>query len=167
VPPEAPAAEEPQTTRLSIAKNAVRHAVSSAAAATQRTPRPSGPPTPAPAKPREEREIESWLGDLRGAGGVSGAGTPAPPRPSAEPTRAMPEHGSGGNDPTTAIPAPRDPQPQDDDSAEATRAIPTPRKSDADAATEKLNTRADDEPQRRGGSGVSAQDLLRREGRLK
>ena len=78
----------------------------------------------------------------------------------------MPDQGNGGNDPTTAIPARRDPQPQNDDS-EATRAIPTPRKSDADAATEKLNTRSDDEPQRRGGSGVSAQDLLRREGRIK
>ena len=170
-PPQAPASEEPQTTRLSVAKNAVRNAVSSAAAAAQRTPRPPGPaspnPVPTAAKPREEREIESWLGDLRGAGAVSGAGTPASPRPSAEPTRGMPEQGSGGDDPTTAIPAQRDPQPQDDDSAEATRAIPTPRKSDADAATEKLNTRADDEPQRRGGSGVSAQDLLRREGRLK
>ena len=165
--PTDPASEEPQTTRLSIAKNAVRNAVSTAAAATHRTPRPSGPPPPSP--PREEREIESWLGDLRGAGGVSGAGTPAParpPRPSAEPTRAMPDQGNGGNDPTTAIPARRDPQPQNDDS-EATRAIPTPRKSDADAATEKLNTRSDDEPQRRGGSGVSAQDLLRREGRIK
>ncbi|MCV7151251.1 hypothetical protein, partial [Mycolicibacterium pyrenivorans] len=101
--------------------------------------------------------------------GVSGAGTatPAqPPRPSAEPTRAMPEQGSGGEQ-TTAIPSPREPRTPEDDSAEATRAIPTARKTDADAATEKLNTRSEDEPQRRGGSGVSAQDLLRREGRLK
>lgn len=172
VVPDSPSAspavsEEPQTTRLSIAKNAVRNAVSSAAAATQRTPRPSAPPAP-PAPPREEREIESWLGDLRGTGGASGAGTatPAqPPRPSAEPTRAMPEQGSGGEQ-TTAIPSPREPRTPDDDSAEATRAIPTARKTDADAATEKLNTRSEDEPQRRGGSGVSAQDLLRREGRL-
>ncbi|MGB7358480.1 MAG: hypothetical protein WA944_10920, partial [Mycobacterium sp.] len=67
---------------------------------------------------------------------------------------------------TTAIPAQRASAAQDDDSAEETRAIPTPKKSDAEAATEKLNTRSEDEPQRRGGSGVSAQDLLRREGRL-
>jgi RND superfamily putative drug exporter len=32
-------------------------------------------------------------------------------------------------------------------------------------ATEKINTREEDEPKRRGG-GLSAQDLLRREGRL-
>jgi RND superfamily putative drug exporter len=67
-----------------------------------------------------------------------------------------------GNEPTTAIPAQR-PRPQNAD-APATTAIPTPRKSDADAATEKLNTREDDERKRRG--GVSAQDLLRREGRI-
>jgi RND superfamily putative drug exporter len=51
-----------------------------------------------------------------------------------------------GNEPTTAIPTqrPRDP--------EATEKIATPRE-------------ADEEPKRRGG-GVSAADLLRREGRL-
>jgi RND superfamily putative drug exporter len=72
------------------------------------------------------------------------------------------------NEPTTAIPAlgtPPDgrgrPRPQN---AETTTAIPTPRKQDPEA-TEKLNTHEDDEPKRRGG-GLSAQDLLRREGRL-
>jgi RND superfamily putative drug exporter len=162
-PPPAP--EEPQTTRLSIAKNAVRNAVNSAAAMTQRTPRPD-----APQPPREDREIESWLGDLRGTGGSGADGVPAA-RPSAEPTRAMPEQ--GGNEPTTAIPAQREDRPRkddrphtDDDSAEATRAIPTARPSDADAATEKLNTRAEADAPRRGGNGLSAQELLRREGRL-
>ena len=90
-----------------------------------------------------------------------------------------------GNEPTTAIPAlgtfpsqaggppsqaggPPDgrgrPRPQN---ADATTAIPTQRKPEAEAATEKLNTReeGEEEPKRRGG-GVSAQDLLRREGRL-
>jgi trehalose monomycolate/heme transporter len=68
-----------------------------------------------------------------------------------------------GNEPTTAIPTQR-PRPQNTD---ATTAIPTQRKPDAEAATEKLNTRDEDEPQRRGGvSGLSAQDLLRREGRI-
>ncbi|MGD9621668.1 MAG: MMPL family transporter [Mycolicibacterium sp.] len=135
--------QEAPTTRLSIAKNAVRSVVSSAAAAAQRIQRPSGTPE----QPRKEREIESWLGDLRGG-----------------------SSGPGGNEPTTAIPAqPERPEPGDhtDDSAEETRAIPTQRRSDADAATEKLNTRAEDEAARRGGAGVSAQDLLRREGRLK
>jgi RND superfamily putative drug exporter len=73
-----------------------------------------------------------------------------------------------GNEPTTAIPTrgtPPDgrgrPQPRNDD---ATTAIPTPPKQDPES-TEKINTRDDDEPKRRGG-GLSAQDLLRREGRL-
>jgi len=71
-----------------------------------------------------------------------------------------------GNEPTTAIPAQGNPRPRPQN-ADATTAIPTPRKSDAEAATEKLNTRDEDEHQRRGtGGGVSAQDLLRREGRL-
>jgi RND superfamily putative drug exporter len=138
--------EEPQTTRFSAAKDmargAVRNAVSGASAMTQR---PSAPP-------REDREIESWLGDLRGNGGGA--------RPSADPTRAMPD--PAGSEPTTAIPAA---QPTEDDDDSATRAIPTVRRaegSDADAATEKLNTR----PDRRGGNGLSAQELLRREGRL-
>ena len=147
-----------------------------------------------PAQPRKEREIESWLGDLRGAGDSSGAGPAAPapplappPRASAQPTRTLSDQGSGASAPTTAIPAakpvkpvkpvkpdprtadPRTPDPRapGDDSAAATRAIPTQRKSDADAATDKLNAPAEDEPQRRGTSGLSAQDLLRREGRLK
>ncbi|AFM15011.1 putative RND superfamily drug exporter [Mycolicibacterium chubuense NBB4] len=175
--PPAPAAapDEPQTTRLSSAKNAVRNAVSSAAAMTQRTQqRAPEPPAPtAPPAPREEREIESWLGDLRGTGAPGAAAPAQPPRPSAEQTRAMPD--PGGNEPTTAIPAQRAPEDRDresrhqpaDDPAEATRAIPTARpSSDADAATEKLNTRGEDEKSRRGGNGLSAQELLRREGRL-
>ncbi|ODQ85925.1 hypothetical protein [Mycolicibacterium flavescens] len=100
-----------------------------------------------------EREIESWLGELRG--------TSAPPPPEnrgQRPPRAQrPAPADTGNEATTAIPTPS----QDPD---ATTAIPTPPK-DVEAATEKLNTREDDDRQRRGG-GVSAQDLLRREGRL-
>jgi trehalose monomycolate/heme transporter len=56
----------------------------------------------------------------------------------------------------------RQPRPQPGN--EPTTAIPTPRQQDPEA-TEKLNTPEDDERKRRGG-GVSAQDLLRREGRL-
>jgi RND superfamily putative drug exporter len=175
--PTRPQADEPQTTRLSVAKNAVRNVVNNAAGAAQRAHRPTPPPPPAP---REEREIESWLGELRGnsAGSPPAAPPAAPPaRPSTDATRAMPEQRprqprpQPGNEPTTAIPAlgtppegRRRPRPQNTD-APATTAIPTPRKSDADAATEKLNTPKDDEPKRRGG-GVSAQDLLRREGRI-
>jgi trehalose monomycolate/heme transporter len=174
IPTARPQADEPQTTRLSMAKNAVRNAVSSATGAAPQTQRPS-PPPPA-AAPREEREIESWLGELRGTAPAGGQGQPAPPpqRPSTDATRAMPgqrprqPRPQPGNEPTTAIPAlgtPPDgrgrPRPQ---SADATTAIPTPRKQDPEA-TEKLNTHEYEEPKRRGG-GLSAQDLLRREGRL-
>jgi uncharacterized membrane protein YdfJ with MMPL/SSD domain len=163
--------DEPPTTRLSMAKNAVRNAVNSATARvnhppagdTQRNHRPA-PPPPA-AAPREEREIESWLGELRGTAPAGGQPAPPPARPSADTTRAMPDQRTRpprpqpGNEPTTAIPA--RPRPQNTD---ATTAIPTPRKQDPEA-TEKINTREEDEPKRRGG-GLSAQDLLRREGRL-
>ncbi|GAC1400487.1 MAG: MMPL family transporter [Mycobacterium sp.] len=153
--------DEPQTTRLSMAKNAVRNVVHNAASATQRGQRPAPPP----GAPRQEREIESWLGELRG--NAPAGGQPPPARPSTEATRAMPDQRpraqrpQAGNEPTTAIPAQR-PQRQD---ADATTAIPTPRKQEPDTATEKLKTREDEEPKRRGG-GVSAQELLRREGRL-
>jgi trehalose monomycolate/heme transporter len=183
-----PPADEPPTTRLSMAKNAVRNAVTNAASATRQAPRPPGPPA---RQPRDEREIESWLGELRGTGEPAGsaptpaptpAPAPAPKRPSTEATRAMPAQRppeprpTPGDEPTTAIPTlgtlpsqaggPPEgrgrPQPQEED---ATTAIPTSRPQDAEAATEKLNTREDEERKRRGG-GVSAADLLRREGRL-
>lgn len=178
-PPAAPS-DEPQTTRLSMAKNAVRNAVTNAAAATRQAARPPAPPA---RPPREEREIESWLGELRGTGAPAAPPPAGRARPSADATRAMPAgtppEGRGqrprpprpapGNEPTTAIPTPREGRPDPD----ATTAIPTPRKpgtppegrGDVDAATEKLNTREDDERKRRG-NGLSAQDLLRREGRL-
>lgn len=167
--------QEPATTRLAMARNAVRNAVSNAVnnatgnanAATQRTPMPTAqpqkqPPPPPPTPPqREEREIESWLGALRGGPSGPGGGANGPkPRLSSEPTTAMPQSRPEENLPTTAFSAQRDPNAPD-----PTTAIPKPpRQRDADPSTEKLNTR-DDEPKRRGG-GMSAQDLLRREGRL-
>ncbi|WP_101950833.1 MMPL family transporter [Mycobacterium sp. 3519A] len=154
-------ADEPQTTRLSMARNAVRNVVNNATGHR-----------PAPPPPREEREIESWLGELRGTGPSAGQPVAPPARPSADATRAMPTGATGprprpprpqpGNEPTTAIPTQK-PRLGNAD-APATTAIPTARKSDAEAATEKLNT-PDEERKRRGG-GVSAQDLLRREGRI-
>ncbi|WP_131811619.1 hypothetical protein, partial [Mycolicibacterium peregrinum] len=45
-----------------------------------------------------------------------------------------------------------------------TAPVPAPRQRDQDPSTQKFNPH-DDEPPRRGG-GMSAQDLLRREGRL-
>lgn len=182
--PQTSPSDEPRTTRLSMAKGAVRNVVNNATGATHRPHRPAPPP---PSAGREEREIESWLGELRG---TAPAGSPPPARPSADATRAMPEQRprqarpQPGNEPTSAIPAlgttpegrgPRReagegrPRPQNTD---ATTAIPTPRKPGTPPegrgdpeATEKLNTREDEQPKRRGG-GMSAQDLLRREGRL-
>ncbi|TGD89867.1 hypothetical protein BayCH28_04580 [Mycolicibacterium sp. CH28] len=149
------------TTRFSVAKNAVKSAVNSATAAA-RSSRPPVPPAP-------DREIESWLGELRG----SDRAVPKPsngPQPSAEPTRATPAPEAA----TTAIPAPREENGTADVppaiSAEETRAIPVsrPGQGDSEVATEKLNSRGtkegEDRPRR--GGGVSAQDLLRREGRL-
>jgi RND superfamily putative drug exporter len=144
-----PAAD--QTTRLSVPTEP----------ATQRTPRaepgrsaPRGAPTPSRASTQARgssasgsREIESWLGDLRS--GTKSATTPTGDVKRAPQRRQPPP--AGGEPPTTAIPAQRPPN------------------ADADAAdaTEKIDTReaADENPKRRGG-GVSAADLLRREGRL-
>ncbi|MCV7135543.1 hypothetical protein H7J06_21430, partial [Mycobacterium hodleri] len=146
-PAPTPAAE-PATTRMPAAPvDATTRMPAQADVPTTRTPRvdPSRTATPARGSaPRGSgadgsREIESWLGDLRG-GAAQGeakrpptAGRRQPPPPAAEP-------------PTTAI--------------------PTQRPTDSDQ-TEKIDTReaAEDAPKRRGG-GMSAADLLRREGRL-
>ena len=139
----APSADEPTTTRLSVAaKNAAKAVITNAANIAQRAQRPAPPP-------RKEREIESWLGELRGT--APGPATPQEgpaerpaPKPSAEATRAMPEAPAGGTD-----------EPE-------TTAIPKAPPADPDA-TEKLPQQKPDERKR--GGGVSAQDLLRREGR--
>ncbi|HWS92838.1 MAG TPA: MMPL family transporter, partial [Mycobacterium sp.] len=106
--------------------------------------------------------------DLRGAGSAGPpalarprSATPPTPPPPATPssgqTRAMPvptnrsgDNGSNPADPTAALPVMR---------SEA---------KDPDAATEQLNARgqSDNGDRRRRGGGLSAQDLLRREGRL-
>ena len=144
---------EAPTTRFSVAKNVVKNAVNTAASAA-RPNRPAAPPAP-------DREIESWLGELRGSGGQERS------------DRAMPKASSTPDDATTALPA-QEPTVADEVSpaisAEETRAIPVsrPDQGDSEVATEKLNSRGKkegEERQRRGG-GVSAADLLRREGRL-
>lgn len=175
--PGAPKAEEPPTTRIAMARNAVRNAVNTAAAATRQAAKPPAPPA-APQTPREDREIESWLGELRGTATPPGPppAKPAPAkgrgRPSAEATRAMPRspRPEPGNEPTTALPTlGNPPAAQDDDATTAFRAVrqlgTQPEDSGDSEATEKIDTREGEEPKRRGG-GVSAQDLLRREGRL-
>jgi len=140
-------AGEPPTTRMPAATSKKPHnAVSNANAAPQRPKRAAPPPV------REDREIESWLGELRG-------NSPAPP-----PTqRPRPQKGA---EPTTAIPTPRPADRPAKSDAESTTAIPAQRPQDPEA-TEKLTAQeADQEGRRRGvGGGVSAQELLRREGR--
>ncbi len=113
-------------------------------------PVPGRPPAPPMGAPRgEDREIESWLSDLRG-------GKAAPQQPSADETRALqvPPRDKPSDPPTN---------PPDD----ATTAIPTPPREDKDAdpATEKINAHGEKPRPRRGG-GLSAADLLRREGRM-
>ncbi len=158
--PSADSDSEAPTTRFASARSAVRNAVNTAVntagAVTHRQPYEAAPTSPiAPAPANGEREIESWLGELRGKPGSSA------PQP----------HSSDAADATTAIPVQRAGGGDDD---AATRAIPVskPRSSETDVATEKLNARGEEaisqteeKPPRRGG-GVSAQDLLRREGRL-
>ncbi len=135
--------KEPPTTRFSAQPSA------SAAPAPGRERPPTPPPAP---QQRDDRELESWLSDLRGPGAGDG---PAPStQPSADQTRAM------------QIPREQPSAQQPGEPEDATTAIPTPPRDekDSDTATEKLNARGENPPRRRGG-GLSAADLLRREGR--
>ncbi|MGW0162963.1 MMPL family transporter [Mycobacterium sp. NPDC003323] len=134
--PTPPPAPEPPTTRFAAQPDsAATTAINAVNTPTERRPRAEQNPA------REKREIESWLGELRGNAAPSG---PVP----------------------NAGPGPQAPQAED---AEQTTAIPAQRGSGDPESTEKIDTRgtrdADDTPTRRGG-GVSAADLLRREGRL-
>ena len=122
----------------------------------------------ASAKARDERDIGSWLGELRRktspkrpAETADPAAEPTTVLPSNEPTHVIAAPHDTSADATMAIPtsAP-DPVPGDAISSEETRAIPVSRPAgDSEVATEKLNARGQN-------SGVSAQDLLRREGRI-
>jgi RND superfamily putative drug exporter len=147
--PRTAPAGEPQTTRMPAANaKKPRNAVNNTNAAPQR--KHAAPPPPV----REDREIESWLGELRGNGPAPARPAPRPrPPQDAEPTTAIPaqrprgsRHADTGSEPTTAIPAQRQQDPE---------------------ATEKLTAQqAEEEGRRRGtNGGVSAADLLRREGR--
>lgn len=150
-----PAPNEAPTSRFAAVRDVVRSAMTKPTAVA-----PAAPQVP-------DREIESWLGDLRGQ---SKHRVPPPPSPLADDSTEAMRPGGNDADATTAIPVART---GDDESDEtATRAIPTAsrRTADTEAATEQLNARGEntgqDKPHRRGGGGVSAADLLRREGRL-
>ncbi len=140
----------------------------STALATEPVSAPPASPEEAPttrfasARAREERDIGSWLGELRRktsskrSAGADPSAEPTNVLPSGEPTHVI----SAPDDATTAIPTAAA---GDALSAEETRAIPIsrPQAADSEVATEQLNARG-----QHGGGGVSAQDLLRREGRL-
>jgi len=121
----------------------------------------------APGQPAEAKTTQPSVpggGPARtnaGPGNETGRERPAPPPPSSDQTHAMP------------IPTNRSDEDKDDP-ADPTTALPTVRseENDSEAATEKLNARGQGEngdparQRRRAGGGLSAQDLLRREGRL-
>jgi RND superfamily putative drug exporter len=132
-PAPAPIADEP-TTRFAVAK-------------------------PEKAKPeKDDRDISSWLGELRSRATRRPAAVP----PSAEPTQVISEPTVAEDAATTILPTAGSTEaPTEHLSADETRAIPVSRpEGDSDVATEQLNARG------KHGGGVSAADVLRREGRL-
>ena len=143
---------------VSAAANTPRHRVVTAAAPA---PEPvSDAPTTkfAVTKTADDRDIGSWLGELRGKKRHSVPGGVASDEPTHEIANAPatePATTAIGTQ-TRAVP---EAQPV---SSEETRAIPVsrPESGDTDTATEQLNARA------KTGGGLSAADLLRREGRL-
>lgn len=147
--------DEPPTTRFSAADPATEQVES--------------PGKDVPGSAGTDREIESWLGELRG--GRRGRQTDTDPEPSDERTRSLPKPGTtadagssaGGpedteNAPTTAIPA---------------QGAPTDPENPATEKFTAVGDQAGDDPegnpqstQRRGAAGgLSAAELLRREGR--
>ena len=131
-----------------------------AAAPAPVAPAPVAPASEAPTakfaavRKDDDRDIGSWLGELRSKRRPPAANPPAAtPADSEDATTAIPtQSGPTSSGPTSSGPI----------SSEETRAIPVsrPDSGDTDVATEQLNARA------KKSGGVSAQDLLRREGRL-
>ena len=116
----------------------------------------------AAAKSADDRDIGSWLGELRRKAARRPAEADQPEGPSADdPTTAMPVVSGAAE--TTDLPAPSEPATAEHIPADETRAIPVsrPAAADSEVATEKLNARGKSGKK----GGVSAQDLLRREGR--
>ena len=162
--PAAPAARPAPEPSRPAGGSRPRTPAASAATEPVSAPAAEAPTTRfAAATTRDERDIGSWLGELRRK--TEPPAPPAPPAPkpdtSAERTNVI----AAPDDATTAIPVAGRPVPQpatDQIPADETRAIPVsrPEGADSDVATEKLNARG------KQGGGLSAQDLLRREGRL-
>jgi len=143
---------------VSAAANTPRHRVVTAAAPAP-APVSDAPTTKfAVTKTADDRDIGSWLGELRGKKRHSVPGGVASDEPTHEIANAPATEPA-----TTAIPTQTRAVPEAQPiSSEETRAIPVsrPESGDTDTATEQLNARA------KSGGGLSAADLLRREGRL-
>ncbi|MGB3333813.1 MAG: hypothetical protein WBA79_13490, partial [Mycobacterium sp.] len=142
---------EPPTTRFSAADPATERVTS---------------PGKEPAGPGEEREIESWLGELRGGRDAAqarrGRQGETDPEASDERTRSLPkptgDAGNTENAPTTAIPAQGSPTDPENPATEKFTAV-------GDQPDEATGDNPQS-PQRRGAAGgLSAAELLRREGR--
>jgi trehalose monomycolate/heme transporter len=146
----APSNEGADTTRMQTGSG------SSIEPATTRLATPASKPAGTAKTPRERPA------GRRGSAPARPAAAPTPP--SAGQTRGIPVQASR-EDPNQADPV---------DPADPTAALPVMQQegNDSDAATEKLNARGQSDngdkarPRRRPGGGLSAQDLLRREGRL-
>jgi trehalose monomycolate/heme transporter len=156
------------TTRFSAQKNAAPKP----APGRERPPKPSAASQPVSEPARQEdreTEFEAWISELRGPKANDRPSDPRGTSNTAPPSKPPPENAARPT-PVSKERAPGQPTANEEDS---TTAIPTgPRDTnDPDIATEKLNARgrnaanADRTRQRRGG-GLSAQDLLRREGRF-
>ena len=171
VRPALPAPEEAVATAAPAAAPATlstpRRSVAAAAAVTAPVSAPAGeePTTRFAAPQRDERDIGSWLGELRRKASrqradVDSSGQPttvinaAPAEDATTVIRVQPGDAARGQS-TDAVVTERIP-------ADETRAIPVsrPENIDTEVATEQLNARG------KTGGGVSAADLLRREGRL-
>ncbi|MGO9184657.1 MMPL family transporter [Mycobacterium sp.] len=147
--------------------------------------RPAQPRGPVRAQARPSQPTEAKTSRLSAPGSTASPAPitqpPDPERPARTPapaSPATPPPPSGGQ--TRAIPVPTnradisDTGDNNSNAADPTAALPVMRSegNDSDAATEKLNARGEADKgdpsrqRRRAGGGVSAQDLLRREGRL-
>jgi trehalose monomycolate/heme transporter len=163
-PPEArPAQELPAGARSGSGANTTRMQTRPSQPTQAKTARFSVP-TNADAAPGSQTASARE----RQADGRDPAGSATrPPAPTSPPPASTPSSGQ-----TRAIPVPTNRSGDNNsDPADPTAALPVMRSdaNDSDAATEQLNARGQSDNgdrRRRGGGGLSAQDLLRREGRL-
>ncbi|HEX5256348.1 MAG TPA: MMPL family transporter, partial [Mycobacterium sp.] len=166
--PARPGPVEPRPTREPSPSGATTRAATSESAGTTRIP----------ARPSQPTEAQTTRFSAQGVPGhdrpaemrpATNSAPQAPQRPSAAGPAAPPS-----GDQTRAIPVPGNRSDDTGDTAEPTTALPKmrPEGNDPTAATEQANAPGQGEngdparQRRRSGGGLSAQDLLRREGRL-